>query len=273
MSAVKRVACFFTGGYTELNEMKNFMGRINGDIKYIQLCPYGTKRSKDSVLKRRKHTKNMVPSQSGLTGQCLIDHVLSFIKTERFAEENYDAILISDDKDNRFLRIDENGYSSKDVYQWDMFKSELVEKIHQSYPDLPVVFFFSAPEIEAWFVADWNNCFEEEYKDCFGMKQQKLLSHRLRCWVKDHVVTEHYTDKIEDYGYFDFKYRKLSEQIQDMFENPCLFEGVAQSNDAHIGYSKRKNGENMLGRLNPENVLKKCNFYFREGYYGLKNIK
>ena len=49
MSMKKKIACFFTGGYTELNAMKFFMQKINSQVEYIQLCPIGTRRSKDAI--------------------------------------------------------------------------------------------------------------------------------------------------------------------------------------------------------------------------------
>lgn len=55
VSEKKRVACFFTAGYTELNAMKSFMRKINDGVEYIQLCPIGPRKSKGAIKDRHKH--------------------------------------------------------------------------------------------------------------------------------------------------------------------------------------------------------------------------
>lgn len=39
MNEKKKIACFFTGGYTELTSMKIFIRKINTNVELIQLCP------------------------------------------------------------------------------------------------------------------------------------------------------------------------------------------------------------------------------------------
>ena len=49
----KRVACFFTAHYTELNAMKSFVKKINPDVDYIQLCPTGVRKSAKAIRNRK----------------------------------------------------------------------------------------------------------------------------------------------------------------------------------------------------------------------------
>ena len=52
----RRIACFFTAGYTELNAMKSFMRKINDTVEYIQLCPTGPRKSRRAIQNRRLPT-------------------------------------------------------------------------------------------------------------------------------------------------------------------------------------------------------------------------
>lgn len=69
----KKVACFFTGGWTELNAMKMFLRKIDRNIEFIQFCPTGEKKRKNP-LKRE-----LGREYSGLTGKSLFDYVNDFI--------------------------------------------------------------------------------------------------------------------------------------------------------------------------------------------------
>lgn len=76
MNGKRRVACFFTAGYTELNAMK-FFGKINDKVEYIQSCPIGSRKSKRAIQNR--HINQIVKEQNGMTGEKLIEFVVDFI--------------------------------------------------------------------------------------------------------------------------------------------------------------------------------------------------
>ena len=105
----KRIACFFTGGYTELYGMTQFLKKINGEADFIKLTPTRERKSKEDIRNRARHMEMISKRESGLTGKKLIDHVKNFVQEERFKEERYDVILIEDDKDDRFLTIQYSG--------------------------------------------------------------------------------------------------------------------------------------------------------------------
>lgn len=119
MSERQKVACFFTGGFTEVNAMKLFLRKINSNIDFIQLCPTGTRRSKSDIQNR--HIDNIDTKHSGLTGGALIEHIFAFIQRKEFQEEEYRAILIEDDKDDRFLDIQETGDAKCNKAAWEKF--------------------------------------------------------------------------------------------------------------------------------------------------------
>lgn len=102
MTEKRRIACFFTAGYTELNAMKSFMRMINDTVEYIQLCPIGPRKSRSAI--KNRHIDQIYKKQNGMTGEKLIQFVVDFINEKRFEEECYDALLIEDDKDARFYQ-------------------------------------------------------------------------------------------------------------------------------------------------------------------------
>lgn len=145
MSKRKRIACFFTAGYTELQAMKHFLGKINGNIDYIQLSPTQERRNKESI--KNRHLENI--RHNGMTGKDLIDFVMAFIQKKRFCEEGYDAILIEDDKDDRFLKEQPDGSGKIDESKWEKEKQDIIDRIHEKHPALPVILVYAAPEVEA----------------------------------------------------------------------------------------------------------------------------
>lgn len=269
MNEKRRIACFFTAGYTELNAMKSFMRKINGTVEYIQLCPIGPRKSRSAIQNR--HIDQIDKNQNGMTGEKLIQFVVDFIKEKRFEEEMYDALLIEDDKDARFLTIEENGRVSIDESSWECFKNEVVERIREKRPNIPIIFFYAAPEVEAWFLADWENSFGSVYKNTFTTQQNDYFNVKFRKYVNDYILTDRYKNCIEKYGYFEEKYRKLSEEIQNALERIDFLEDyMPEIEHPLIAYSKRIQGEDMLEGIEPQAVLHNCTFFFREGYLALQ---
>lgn len=269
MSERQKVACFFTGGFTEVNAMKLFLRKINSNIDFIQLCPTGTRRSKSDIQNR--HIDNIDTNHSGLTGGALIEHILAFIQQKKFQEEEYRAILIEDDKDDRFLDIQETGDAKCNKDAWKKFKKEICDKIHTLYPDIKIIFILAAPEVEAWFLADFEHSFGEAYKRILNnSKDNEYLKVQMRKYFNENILTQRYEKCIEEYGYFNGVYRKLSEEIQKALSLEDFFE--ERENYPIISYSKRKHGEVMLQQIEPDKVLNKCSVYFREGCIELAEL-
>lgn len=266
---MKRIACFITGGYTETNAMKAFLQKINSRSKYIQLCPTGTRRRRSR--NGNHHIEMLDTSTSGLTGSNLIHHVLWCINQETFQQEEYDAILIEDDTDNNFLTIAEDGTSMLQNEKRNSCQAKIIEKIHETIPQIPIMFLFAAPEIEAWFIADWENSFGSIYKEKLGSDNDtfKIL---LKKDVDAQLLTNQYINRIEEYGYFDGQYKKLSEELQTLLQSggDRIKAYFPQYPDYNLKYSKRIEGENMLFKIDPDNVKRKCPFIFQDGFRSLK---
>lgn len=271
MTEKKRVACFFTGGHTELNAMKPFMRKINSRVDYIQLCPIGERKSKDMIRGRR--AGSISQKQSGRTGQALIDFVLGFIQTERFREELYDAILIEDDKDDRFLQVQPDGTASIDSSKWEEFEQYIRAEVAAHCPDIPVLLFLAAPEVEAWLLSDWDNSFGKIYRDRLTAGQNNYFSNRFRRHINEQILTQQYQPLIESYGYFDGQYRKLSLELQRALETVDFLEGYTPApEDVVIRYSKRFEGEAMLEEIDPLAVARRCPVFFKREMLALKSL-
>lgn len=263
MTERKRIACFFTGGYTELNAMKSFMKKINADADFIQLCPVALKKSREAIRNR----KSIGGSQSGLTGASLINYVLEEVGEKYFVREMYDAILIEDDKDERFL----NDGSDIDLGKWYAYQKDVRQQLALRGVTIPVIMFLAAPEVEAWFLSDWENSFGWVYKYSgkLDSEQNNYFSHRFREYVNKDILTERYADRIEAYGLFEKKYKKLSEEIQTALSTIDFLKNFGPTS---IRYSKKTEGQAMLENIDPETVLRHCSVFFKEGYLALQNI-
>nr|WP_300776054.1 AAA family ATPase [uncultured Acetatifactor sp.] len=125
-----------------------------------------------------RHIAQIAKEQNGMTGEKLIDFAADFIGKRRFEEEGYEAILIEDDKDGRFLSVQENGTAIIDENEWYSFKNRVMERLNKIRPGIPIVFFYAAPEIEAWFLADWKNGFGNAYKGVYTVPQNEYLAEK-----------------------------------------------------------------------------------------------
>lgn len=270
MTSRKRIACFFTGGYTEINSMRIFLKKVNRNVDYIQLCPFGPRKSRSSIKTRSSIERN----QNGLTGTSLINFVLEYVRNEKyhFRDEQYDAILIEDDKDDRFLSISQSGTSTLNLPDWQAHTQTITNAIHQHYPSIPVFFIYAAPEVEAWFLADWNNSFGRVYQDDNTLTSElnNTFSVRFRQYVNTHIVTAHYQNNIEAYGYFNGIYQKLSEEIQNALSSHDFLSEHPQH--APIRYSKKIHGEMMLENIDPEKVCQSCRIFFGNDYWNLSRL-
>lgn len=269
MNPKKRVACFFTGGYSELNAMKSFLKKANNKVELIQLCPTGERRSKSQIMGR--HTDNIQKNHSGLTGAALIDYILEFIKKKRFLDEEYDAILIEDDKDARFLCLNSEGTAIIDHAEWEEYKKSIIDAIRSTGINIPVIVILAAPEVEAWFLSDWDRSFNKVYADDFSRDQNEYFSVMFRRHINQSVLTAQYKESIESYGYFGGEYKKLSEEIQQALVNVDFLKDY-RPGEPHFNprYSKRIQGEAMLEAIDPNQVLEHCTVFLKSGLLELQ---
>ena len=270
MSEVKRIACFFTGGYTELMAMKEFIRKINSDVALIQLCPTKERTSKAQI--KNRHTETIRKSHNGLTGNDLVRFMINFVQKPQFQDEEYDAILIEDDKDNRFMDVLPDGTANLNLVKWELFKTDVKNQLKQWCPGIPILFLLAAPEVEAWFLADWENTFAKIYKDEWTPRENSHFKGAFRRYVNNNILTKRYKNSVESYGYFDWKYYKLSEEIQNALAGTVFWKDMTLLKDAKIHYSKKKHGNAMLKEIDPNVVFRHCNQFFKEGYLSLQNL-
>lgn len=280
----KKVACFFTGGWTELNAMKIFLGKINNSIDFVQYCPTGEK-------KRKKPFKRELGSKySGLTGKSLYEYIDSYISKYSDELSSFDAVLIEDDLDDQLISFyDENNYIQKKEYIKQQYKMN-VESIKENIRDklnkdssFPVIVMHAAPEVEAWFCADWKNTFGyiygPEVENKLSFEANKSFSMTFKKYVYDNVLVQ-YKNCLELYGSFGGKYRKLSDQIATSLREEYKIQLDSDSekiyleikNNQDLVYSKRIEGQYMLMNLEPKLLEKDCNLFYRDVFYEIKEL-
>lgn len=271
----KRIACFFTGGYTELHAMKLFIRKINDGVDYIQLHPHRQRKSTEDIKNRRRDSIDS--EQSGRTGEALIRYILDFIGKDIFTNEHYDAILIEDDTDERFLSIQPDGSATIDLEKWKQEQAEIVtritEKLDAKHLSIPVFFLYAAPEIEGWFLADWDNSFGQAYEGLLTTGQNKLFSVQFRKYVNNNILTHQYANAIESYGYFNGSYKKLSEEIQNALSGVDFWKWCSpESMYPPVHYSKKVQGAAMLAEIDPQIVSRSCTTFFKNEMLALQEL-
>ena len=125
--------------------MQTFLGKINSALEFKQYLPNRTR-------KRKGMPKRILRDINGLTGDALLEKTYELIRKYRLEIVECAAVLIEDDLDNRF-------------YGWSQDRIDaFIQKIRRSVceaaeVDLPVFILYAAPEVESWFIADWNGGF------------------------------------------------------------------------------------------------------------------
>ena len=270
-----KIACYITGGWTECGSMTRFLGKVNCNIDYRQRFPERT------IGKKGKSRRTL--KIQGETGDALLK--IAYEDMRKHSEElrSFAAILLEDDLDNQFFTEDK---SSRDYEALEKRKLEITDEIRKilNKNDMPVFFLYAIPEIEAWFIADWENTFGEEYK--VHLKHMNLyFSTTFRKYVLNNVLTDaHSVEDVENYGYFGGEYKKISDELIGAFQQYSLEKDEMKNNRMYNGiinqliknnklqYSKREEGVNMLNRLLPEKVASVCQHYFSKTYMELKNF-
>ena len=268
-----RIACFLTCGYKEGGAMQAFLKKINNNYEYKQYLP-------NKTIKKKGDSKTICSKISGLTGSALLEKIYSIIKNHTTEITKSSAILIEDDLDGKF-------YNKTASYIESEIKS-IKDKIYSIIKcDIPIFIFYASPEIESWFIADWDNGFGYIYNssECVSdldPAAKKFFSHHLQQYINVHILKE-YSDDIENYGYFDEIYYKLSDQIIEAIQtnvkeyitllsniNKLYCNQILCSKDLY--YSKKLHGDRMLRNLEPSIVAGKCRRFFSPSYRLLANF-
>ena len=275
---VSRVACFLTCGYTEAGAMQFFLRKINDSYEYKQYLP-------NKTIKKKGDAKIIKKEISGLTGEALLKKIYSILEKHKDEINTCKAVLIEDDLDGRFHNCDNETIKE--------YHDAIVAEVHSKLEsDIPVFILYASPEAESWFIADWDNGFGYLYgksnriKD-MDQKAKSFFLHHLRDYIYSEVLKE-YSHNIEDYGWFENGYIKLSDQIISVIQtnikdyvrtlpqaNSDCVKQIIESRDLY--YSKKLHGDIMLRNISPDVVAEKCRRYFMGtynelAYFGDNNV-
>lgn len=264
--------------------MQIFLKKINEGTQLKQFCPNKTRKRK-----RPDAECDLISEFSGLTGGSLTQYVFHYLDKYKEDFVDFDAIIIEDDLDGAFG--DERTKGDKSTFvairnqafenHCNFIQNTVREKL-QKDNTFPVIQFYASPEIETWFLADWGNSFGSIYGpkvlNILSANENQYFRSRFQAYINANVLKE-YCQFLENYGYFNGEYYKLSDQIicsLDSFKVELAFrsEEIAKhiSDNRNLLYSKRLHGEIMLRQISPETVMAKCSTYFAEAFAKLKNL-
>ena len=260
---VIQVACFFTCGYTEAGTMQLFLKKINNACDFVQCLPNKTR-------KRRGESKSIRNEYNGLSGNALLERVCTTLKKYKNEVDisRCQAVLIEDDLDGRF-----RDWTDGEV---NAYREGAIRRIHECLGrNVPVIFLYASPEIEAWFLADWKKSFQYVYEnkrfvEDLSVTERRRFLYHLRKFIFINLLGD-YRDDLETYGWVENQYVKLSDQLQDAVSSVAL-QQAAGIQSQHLYYSKKRHGEIMLREICPSIVAKKCRRYFLQGYQALRNL-
>lgn len=276
MAMVKpKIACYITGGWTECGYMTHFLEKINDSFDYRQRFP------QKNIGKKGKARHKF--SVDGKTGKDLIKYVYDDIRNHKDELDGYAAILIEDDMDDQYFLESKTGRDYQEIEKRKLEIQKEIQKISGN-EELKVFFLYALPEIESWFISDWENTFGTEYKNML-CSVNSYFSTTFKKFVMDTVLTNKFpVEEIENYGYITYEYQKLSDKLILSFqEYSCCAESYKNNSDYNelinnlirenkITYSKRFEGINMLKRLAPDKVAVFCKHYFSKEYAELRGF-
>lgn len=273
MAMVKRIACFLTCGYTEAGTMQAFLKKINENYEYKQYLPNRT-------IKKKGSPKNISSSISGLTGEKLLEKVYDIIEKHKDDILKCSAIIIEDDLDDRF-----SGFTESEIQTY-------IDNIKHNIYDIlgcekKVFILYASPEIESWFVSDWENGFQYLFCDSGIVKDVqraaiRFYTHNLKLIVEKNILKQ-YVNNIEKYGIFNGRYIKLSDKLIEIiqFDSKTMIANIKGANakyiqqiidSRYIYYSKKLHGGIMLRNIRPEIVANNCRCYFKNTYLALRDF-
>lgn len=264
---VERIACFLTCGYTEAGAMQFFLRKLNDRYEYKQYLP-------NKTIKKKGDPKSISKEISGLTGDALLEKIYNILEKNREEISACKAVLIEDDLDGKF-----HDYDDRQIAE---YKDRIIAEVHSRlHKDIPVWILYASPEVESWFLADWKNGFEYLYCDSgvvtdveHGAKQ--YFSYHLKQYINQYVLKQ-YSENIEEFGWFQEKYVKLSDLLISAVQTEvktyiCEWKDRNESyanqikNSRDLYYSKKLHGDRMLRNIQPQAVAEKCRKYFRDTY-------
>ena len=268
-----RIACFLTCGYTEAGAMQQFLKKVNGKFEYKQYLP-------NKTVKKKGYPKNIGNDISGLSGEKLLKKVYEILGNHKDEINTCKAVLIEDDLDGRFHNI-----SEQDICK---YKLEIIKRVRDILENqkMKVFLLFASPEVEAWFVADWEHSFKMIYEsNAIGdlkYSERQYFTYQLKQYIDREILGE-YAEDVEQYGFKEGIYYKLSDQIivaiesgvkEHILTNHDNYDYAKKiSESKHLYYSKKLHGDRMLKSILPSVLKERCRQFFWPSYYELADFK
>lgn len=252
--------------------MQFFLKRVNDKFEYKQYLPNRT-------IKKKGDPKVINKEISGLTGEKLLEKIYTILENHKDEINQCKAILIEDDLDGRF--------HEKSTEEVSKYKSDIVQRVRDilDNQEMKVFLLFASPEAEAWFVADWEHGFKALYEsdsiNDLEYSERKFFVHQLKQYIDREVLGE-YANDIEQYGFKDGTYYKLSDQLITVISND-IKEYLLNNNDnaayakkisesRHLYYSKKLHGDRMMKSIMPDVLEGKCKRFFKPVYHELADF-
>lgn len=270
---VDKLACFFSGGYTEAaGYMQLFLNKINDNYSYEQCIP-------NSTRVRKGMPKFIKDEYSGLSGDKLIEKMYEilakpYIKA-KFDTGFFSGVLLEDDLDGRF-----DYYETEQIEKWEQQISDEVCSIIGK--KVPVFFIYASPEIEGWFVADWEGGFANFFLN--GLDIPKIPVNDRKKFVfdlkkdVDIKMLSRGKIQIESYAHYRDEYHKFSEDLIELIDkrNIVFMDKIIKKDESirrikGFYYSKKEHGPRILKNIDPLNVKEICDSHFARSYRKLKN--
>ncbi len=271
-----KVACYITGGWTECGYMTAFLNKINNTLDYRQRFP-----QKNIGKKGKSRAQFKVDGQ---TGAELIRWIYNDMKGHKRELQGYCAVLIEDDMDQQYFLPSKERRDYEKIQAKNMEIAAEIRKILED-EKIQVFFLYALPEIEAWFIADWDHTFAKEYQSIL-QEMNAYFQTTFRKYIAKQVLTKRFPVKeIENFGYIDLKYQKLSDRLKLAFQEYSCCKEINKNNADYnakinaliqinkVMYSKKREGINMLQRLEPDNVADICTYYFAKSCQVLREFQ
>lgn len=244
-----KVYFYATDSHTEIS-MKDFLRKINSDVVWIPRSPLLAKRPKKDYA-----IQESIPALTGRTGVDLENFMLEEIIQHPSILSDCPALLLEDDLDKRDALEDQDHFLTE---QYEKLGAKLSNIVKGSSAKL--ICLYAAPEVETWFVEDWENSFGNArlFNQQIAVRLRPLINKlKSECEGSFERYSHHYEGKFSDW---------LINEIQKL----SIVHRVEESRMA--SYSKRIHGSKFLSEIDPDKIEPKCRLYFSKAYYAIKQI-
>lgn len=243
---MKTIGYFHTAGYTESGSLPSFLKKVNSNVNWERCFPAY---EKIKIMKGRHGStpvKQYRSQESGITGEALIEKMKTIMTRYKQDYQHLDWVVLIDDLDCA---------PSQAVSVLEQEVSQILDK------SIQLLILYASPEVEAWFVADWDHS--------FGKRYPRAIADQLRHGLSRHTPPVN-RNSIEIFGRpmkaLGGCTTKLSEVIQTVFSGEI-------TSSVPYEYSKRYDGNEMLSNIEPEVVAEVCNVHFFPVYRKLREIE